>query len=84
MGNSINFVRGFDDRLAVVLFNGLFEIMQFDSNKNDELYAFSNYDTLNHEGDILSLDVDLDKEIVLTAGKDSKIKIWTYYKIQLY
>ena len=57
--------------------------MQFDT-KNDELFALGNYDTLNHEGDILSLDVDMEKEIVLTGAKDNKIKIWTYYKIQLY
>jgi hypothetical protein len=59
LGNSLNFIRGFDDRLAVVLFNGLFEVMQFDTIKNDELFAIVNYDTINHEGDIVSLDIDL-------------------------
>jgi len=33
--------------------------MQFDTTKDDELNAIANYDTINHEGDIVSLDIDL-------------------------
>lgn len=35
LGDSFNFIRGFENRLAVVLHNGLFEIMKFDLQNND-------------------------------------------------
>lgn len=45
--------------LAVVLFDGLFEIMRFDTINQDQLFAVQNYEASNHEDDIFSLDFDL-------------------------
>lgn len=62
---------------------GVFEICRFQSH-DVEPTMILNREAINHEDDILSLDYRSDHKLIVTCGKDYKIKIWTITKIQIY
>jgi WD40 repeat protein len=43
-----------------------------------------NRDCINHEDEIVTISYRQDLGLILTGGKDNKIKIWTTYKILMY
>lgn len=62
---------------------GVFEICRFESYEVEPMMIL-NREAINHEDDILSLDYRNDLKLIITSGKDCKIKIWTITKIQIY
>ena len=49
-----------------------------------EIVVNKNLDAVDHEGEVLSLDYEPIKELVLTSGSDNRIKIWSIQKDLLY
>lgn len=70
-----------DTRLFILQQTGEFEV--FKLNKINKLYCRRNQDVNEHELKIISLDVNEQKRIIMTASEDNKIKIWSYQKILL-
>ena len=49
-----------------------------------EIVVNKNLVAVDHEGEVLSLDYEPIKELVLTSGSDNRIKIWSIQKDLLY
>jgi hypothetical protein len=75
-------MKGFEDHLALIFTKGIFEICQFED--ESEVKTYLNPEATNHDGEILSFDYDQLNKLILTAGTDNKIKIWSYYKVAIY
>ena len=80
--DNIKWMRGFEDRLALVMKKGFFEIFSF--NGSSKFTCIQNNNSEDHEEEILSLDQDSMKKLIATSAADNKIKIWTYYRVLVY
>lgn len=43
-----------------------------------------NLDTVDHEGEILSIDIEPSQRLIMSAGSDNRIKIWSTMKVLIY
>jgi WD40 repeat protein len=82
VGGTLNRIHGFEDRLALVFQKGFFDVFEVDEQDSD--YCLRNLEAPDHEDEILSFDYDSVSKLILTAGADNRIKVWTYYKILVY
>lgn len=81
-GDMLKFIRSFEDKLILVFRKGLFEIAT--AVAEEELKVMQNLDAVDHEGQILSVDVEPIHRLVMTAGADNRIKIWSTLKVLIY
>ena len=66
----------------MVFQKGFFDVFQVDA--EDQNYCIRNLEASDHEDEIYSLDYDTNKKLILSAGGDNKLKIWSYYKVLVY
>ena len=66
----------------MVFQKGFFDVFQVD--EDDQNYCIRNLEASDHEEEIYSLDCDTNRKLILTAGGDNKLKIWSYYKVLVY
>lgn len=43
-----------------------------------------NLDAVDHEGEIVSIDIEPTNRLIMTAGTDNRIKIWSTIKLLIY
>ena len=61
---------------------GVFQLCRFNDEKEPTIIM--NREAIDHDEDILSVDYRHDLRLLLTSGKDGRIKVWTTQKILLY
>lgn len=81
-GDSLKFMRSFEDKLILVFKKGIFEIAS--AVHTEELKVAQNLDAVYHEGEIVSIDIEPTHRLVMTAGSDNRIKIWSTIKVLIY
>jgi WD40 repeat protein len=81
-GDNLSFIRSFEDKLAIVFKKGIFEMAR--AVGPEECQVVQNLDAVDHEGEIYSLDVEPTRRLLMTAGSDNRIKIWSMLKILIF
>jgi WD40 repeat protein len=83
MGESYAGLRGFEDFLVMVQPKGVFQLARFETAES-EPKIIMNREAIDHDEDIMSVDYRQDLKLLLTSGKDGRVKVWTTAKILIY
>ena len=76
-------VRGWEEHLVLVQPRGIFEICLFEQYGREPRMVL-NRESINHEGDLLSIDYRHDLRLLVTGAVDGRIKIWNMSKVLIY
>ena len=80
--SNLKIFRSFEDKLVLVFKKGVFQIATACEAKN--LQIIQNLDAVDHQGEIDSIDVQPTHRLIMTAGNDNRIKIWSTSKTLVY
>lgn len=81
-GDTLKFIRSFEDQLILVFKKGVFEIAT--AVQTEELKVAQNLDAVDHEGEIVSVDVEPTHRLIMTAAMDNRIKMWSTSKVLIF